>query len=400
MQIILLFGLVSLFGDAIYEGARGINGPFLETLGAGAAAVGLFVGLAEFSSYGVRLISGYLSDRIKAYWFFIFIGYGLLIAVPLMSVAGTWKIAIVLIVLERVGKALRGPARDTIVSMASSKIGTGMGFGITEFLDQIGAVAGPLILTGSLFLAGGGPEKSVGAYQGAYTLLWVPFILLIIVVAVTYRRIPDPAVLEQADRTGASPDRFSRLFWLYTAFTFVATAGFVNVVLLGYHFKTAHIFADALIPLLYAVAMATDAVAALVIGKAYDVLKKRGNNQTGGLGVLIVIPLLTMVMMPCAFSQKSAVAALGMVLWGIIMGAHETVMRSGIADLTHIRKRGSGYGIFNTGYGLALFAGSALMGLLYTRSLSLLIAAAIGIECAAVVLFFLMRKEALRSAAQ
>lgn len=394
IQIIVLFGLVSLFGDAIYEGARSISGPFLGTLGASAAAVGLFTGLAEFCSYGVRLISGYLADRGRSYWTFIFIGYGLLVSMPLMSVANTWHMAIAFIIIERIGKALRGPARDTVVSMASAKIGTGLGFGITEVLDQVGAVAGPLMLAGALILAGGGPQKSVGAYHGAYMLLWIPFILLIVCLAVTYRRIPDPVSLEPSDET--EPQSFSRLFWLYTAFTFVAAAGFVNAILLGYHFKTSSIFADAIIPMMYAMAMATDAVAALIIGKAYDILKRRGGSKTGGLNILIVIPLLTMVMMPCAFSQKPELAAVGMVLWGVIMGAHETVMRSGIADLTHVRKRGAGYGIFNTAYGLALFAGSALMGLLYSISLNILVSAAIGIECAAVVLFFMMRKEVLR----
>lgn len=398
MQVIVLFGLVSLFGDMIYEGARSINGPYLEVLGASAGAVGLFVGMAEFLAYGIRIFSGYISDRIRSYWLFVFIGYGLLISVPLMSAVGTWKWAIVLIMMERIGKALRGPARDTIVSMASSKIGTGLGFGITELLDQIGAVAGPLILTGALLLSNGALEKSAGAYRGAYTLLWVPFILLIAVVFITYRRLPDPASLEQAGTADPQPGRFSRLFWLYTAFTFVTTAGFVNAILLGYHFKAMHVFADAHIPLMYALAMATDAVAAIIIGKAYDVLKQRGKSKVGGLGVLIVIPILTIAMMPCVFSRKSSYAILGMVLWGIIMGAHETVMRSGIADLTHIKKRGLGYGIFNTGYGLALFAGSALMGLLYSISPSFLVIAAVGIECVAMVLFFVMRREALRIA--
>ncbi|MCM8761554.1 MAG: MFS transporter, partial [Candidatus Omnitrophica bacterium] len=195
-QVIILFGLVSLFGDLIYEGARSINGPYLETLGASAAAVGFFMGFAEFCSYGVRLVSGFLSDRSKSYWLFIFIGYGLLIAVPLMSLTGIWQTAVMFIILERIGKALRGPARDTVVSMASSKIGTGLGFGITEVLDQLGAVAGPLILTGSLLLAGGGYRKGASAYQSAYALMWFPLVVLMACVAIAYFRVKDPTRLE------------------------------------------------------------------------------------------------------------------------------------------------------------------------------------------------------------
>ncbi|MCM8791280.1 MAG: MFS transporter [Candidatus Omnitrophica bacterium] len=394
-QVIILFGLVSLFGDLIYEGARSINGPYLETLGASAAAVGFFMGFAEFCSYGVRLVSGFLSDRSKSYWLFIFIGYGLLIAVPLMSLTGIWQTAVMFIILERIGKALRGPARDTVVSMASSKIGTGLGFGITEVLDQLGAVAGPLILTGSLLLAGGGYRKGASAYQSAYALMWFPLVVLMACVAIAYFRVKDPTRLEHSDEIVPPSDKLPRIFWLYTAFTFVSTTGFVNAVLVGYHFKIKGMFADAFIPLLYAIAMAADAIAAIVIGKAYDIFKNRRPGKTGGLSVLIAIPILTMMMMPCVFSGSQALAIFGMVLWGVIMGAHETVMRSGVADLTHLKKRGTGYGIFNTSYGLALFAGGALMGLLYGISLAALITAAVVIECAALAVFLVMRREAI-----
>ncbi|MEM3061468.1 MAG: MFS transporter, partial [Candidatus Bathyarchaeia archaeon] len=109
-EAILLFGIVSLMGDVIYEGSRGIVPDYLKFLGASALVVGLVTGFGEFLGYAVRILSGYLADATKSYWLFTFIGYGLIIVVPLLSLSSTWSIAIVLIILERIGKAIRTPA--------------------------------------------------------------------------------------------------------------------------------------------------------------------------------------------------------------------------------------------------------------------------------------------------
>ncbi|MDD4910515.1 MAG: MFS transporter [Candidatus Omnitrophica bacterium] len=394
-QVIILFGLVSLFGDIIYEGARSVNGPYLKTLGANAAVVGIIAGLGEFLGYAIRLISGYLSDRTKSYWFFVFIGYGMLVSVPLLSLSGVWQLAAFLIVAERIGKALRGPARDTIVSMATKHVGTGFGFGITEALDQIGAVTGPLIFTG-LFLFGAAVEKGARDYQQGYGLLWIPFFILAACIFVAYRKAPRPQELEVQDGKNTASDKLSKLFWLYTAFSFLATAGFVNFLLLGYHFKARQVFSDAMIPFMYAVAMGVDALAALIIGKAYDILKRRRKSDTAGLNTLVIIPFLSILVVLCAFSGSFILAVTSMLLWGIVMGAHETIMKSAIADLTPLKKRGTGYGILNTSYGLAVLAGSALMGILYEDYLSLLIGGAVALQIAALALFWAMRKEAVK----
>ena len=72
---ILLFGIVSLMGDVVYEGARGILPTYLKFLGASAVIVGLVGGLGDFLGYALRLVSGFLADTTRAYWFFIFLGY-------------------------------------------------------------------------------------------------------------------------------------------------------------------------------------------------------------------------------------------------------------------------------------------------------------------------------------
>lgn len=395
MQLIVLFGLVSLFGDIIYEGARSVNGPYLKTLGANAAVVGLIAGIGEFLGYAIRLLSGYFADRTKGYWFFTFVGYGLLVSVPLLALTGTWQLVALLIVAERIGKAVRAPARDTIVSQASKQVGTGFGFGFSEAMDQIGATAGPLIFT-ALFLFLGHGAKTVADYQAGYNLLWLPFVLLMCCVFFAFRRVPDPSRLEAAAVKTVQPEKLTLVFWLYTVFSFITTLGFVNFILMAYHFKARAIMPDAQIPMFYAAAMLIDGGVALLIGKIYDTLISRSNNDKAGLLTLVVIPLCSVLVPVLGFSAQYSLAIAGVLLWGVVMGAHETVMKSAIADLTPMKKRGTGYGIFNTSYGLAVLFGSSLMGLLYERSIALLIGVSVALQCAAFVFFFVLRKEALK----
>jgi len=394
IHLILLFGLVSLFGDMVYEAARGVNGPYLEILGANAVAVGVAAGFGEFLGYAVRLFSGYFADKTKAYWFFTFLGYGMLVSVPLLSLTGIWQVAVGFIVCERIGKALRSPARDTILSSATKQVGTGFGFGLHEAMDQIGAVIGPLFLAG-LFFFSAGKEKGLADYQHGYRFLWVPFALMVLCLIAAQRRAPHPRALETSVPEAAKTQRLSKTFWLYTIFSFVTTLGFANFALLGYHFKAKNILPDAQIPLYYAAAMAVDGVVALMIGKAYDVFKTKDHRRTGGLATLIVIPLFSLFIPVLAFSRSYGMAVASVLLWGVVMGAHETIMRSAIADLSPLSSRGTAYGIFNTSYGLAVLAGGLLMGLLYEKSLSFLIMGAAAVEICALPIFFAMKKEAL-----
>jgi MFS family permease len=393
-KLILLFGLVSLFGDIVYEGARSVNGPYLETLGASAAIVGLVAGLAEFLGYAVRLLVGYFADKTKAYWLFTFLGYGMLISVPLLALTGIWQVAVVFIVLERLGKAIRSPAKDTILSQATKQVGTGFGFAIAEVLDQIGAICGPLIFT-ILFVIIGKGDRSLADYQHGYSLLWVPLALVFLCIFFAWRAVPDPEVLEIAAAKHQEPDKLSKVFWVYTIFTFITTLGFANFALMGFHFKAKHVLTDAQIPFFYALAMAVDAVAAMAIGKAYDIFKAKRNNEKAGLITLIAIPVFSLLIPALVFSTKFSWVLAGVIIWGIVMGCHETVMKSAIADITPLKKRGTGYGVFNAAYGLAIFIGSALTGLLYEYSIPAVIAISVFVEIGAIWFFIALKKEAL-----
>lgn len=376
LRFIVLMGVVSLFGDIVYEGARGVTGPYLALLGASASVVGLVGGLGEFIGYALRLFSGFMADRTKAYWLFTFIGYGLLVSIPLLSFAQSWQIAVLLILLERAGKAFRSPARDTILSYATKEVGRGFGFGLHEALDQIGAIVGPLIFSAILFAGGN--------YRSGFSVLWIPAMMVPVVLCIARNRLPHPEKLEIAHESGSKNNTlFSKTFVLYSLFTFFAVAGFANFPLIAYHLKMKTIVGDAQIPALFALAMGVDALTALIIGKTYDRM---------GLKILIIVPLLSFFIPLLAFSDMLVGVIIGTILWGIVLGIHETIMRAAVADLTDINRRGSAYGIFNTLYGLSWLLGGTLMGMLYEHSVYTLMLLAALFEVVSIPLFLMLAK--------
>src|SRR5437879_7913686 len=144
-RFIIAIGFVSLFADMTYEGARSVVGPFLKDLGATATQVGIIAGFGEMIAASLRLFTGRLADRTRAYWLLTGAGYFLnLGAVPLLALAGNWQMAAVLIIAERTGKALRGPSVDVLLSESTQVVGHGWGFGLHAAMDQTGAVLGPI----------------------------------------------------------------------------------------------------------------------------------------------------------------------------------------------------------------------------------------------------------------
>jgi MFS family permease len=378
VSFIILLGIVSLFGDITYEGARSVTGPYLATLGASAGVVGLVAGIGEFTGYALRLVSGHLADRTKAYWLLAFIGYGLLLSIPLLAFAGYWQLAAVLIILERMGKAIRSPARDTMLSYAAKGVGRGWGFAVHEALDQIGAVIGSI----AFFLV----FLFHGDYREGFTMLWVPALLTLAVLAMARKKFPSPQKLETPEEASKqnTQAKLPRVFWLYTVFTLLSVAGFANFQLISYHLKVQAIVPDAQIPIIYAIAMAVDAVAALIVGRTYDKI---------GLTSLLAIPLLTLPIPFLAFSTSYSSVLVGMALWGVVMGIQETIMRAAIADLTPIERRGFAYGIFNTMYGAGWGLGGIVMGQLYGHSINSLILFAVVMELISIPLFLMVRRE-------
>ncbi|MBI5252223.1 MAG: MFS transporter [Desulfomonile tiedjei] len=355
-KFVVLIGVVSLFSDFTYEGARSITGPFLATLGASATVVGVLAGFGELVGYALRLASGYFADKTRQYWAIVFLGYGMnLLAVPLLALAGHWEIAAILMVAERMGKAVRTPARDVMLSCASDQIGRGWGFGLHEALDQMGAVLGPLVVAAVFHFR--------GDYQSGFGLLLIPALIALSVLFTAYKLYPNPQDLEPAS-VKLQSDGFPKTYWFYVIAIGCVAAGYADFPLVAYHFKKVSAVPDYWIPIFYAVAMGVDALAALLLGRLFDRL---------GFSVMIIAILLSSFFAPLVFMGGFYWALAGMALWGVGMGAQESIMRAAIAGMVPTNRLGFAFGVFNTGYGLFWFVGSAFMGILYDFSLSTLI---------------------------
>ncbi len=366
----MLLGVVSLFADMTHESARSINGPFMSMLGASALAVGLAGGLGEFVGYALRFITGYFVDRTKSYWLLTIIGYAVnLFAVPLMAIAWNWQIAFALIIIERFGKAFKNPPRDVMLSFATKEVGRGKGFGLHKLLDQAGAVIGPLFVALVLFLK---PND----YKLGYLFLLIPAIAAMIVLFISMAHYPSPNEMEEEKEEKEKPKNensgiLDKRFWIYSIFVTLTMMGFAHFMIISYHFSKNSIVSGAMIPVIFAVAMMTEGISAFLIGRLYDKV---------GFKSLLLIPILAILTTPFVFSFGYTLAVIGMVLWGIVLGIQDTVLRASIADLIPPSSRGKAYGLFNIFYGTAWLAGSTIMGALYDVSISYVVVFSIVLE--------------------
>ena len=372
-RFVVLVGVISLFADMTHEGGRSIFGPFLSELGASATVVGVAAGLGELIGYTLRFVSGRLADRSGRYWLIATAGYVInLLPVPLLSLAGNWPLAVAFIFMERAGRALRTPPRDAMLSFAGSHIGSGWAFAVNEALDQAGATLGSLFVALLMFYH--------GDFRLSFAWLIVPALLCWATVAVARYLFPHPRDLHIPD-PGLDTRGFDRRFWLYLAGTACVAAGFADYPLIAYHFqKVALVRLDG-IPVFYGVAMLTDALAALAFGRLYD---RRGN------GVVIVSILLAVPFAPLVFLGDVWAALLGAVLWGIGMGAQESIFKAAVASMAPAERRGTAFGVFNLAFGVFWVAGSAAMGALYDRSIPALVVFSVALQLLAVPFLLVM----------
>ena len=380
LKFVVLLGVVSLFADMTYEAARSITGPYLALLGASGTIVGIVAGFGELIGFALRLLSGYLVDTTGQYWGLTIVGYGInMVAVPLLALAGHWELAAFFIIAERMGKAIRTPARDAMLSHATAEMGRGWGFGLHEALDQVGAMLGPLIVAAVLYFN--------GSYQTGFAILAIPAVLTLSVLIAARIQYPTPRDLEKRVAQFET-EGFPRVFWLYVAAAACVAAGYADFPLIAFHFGKASTVPEVWIPVFYAIAMGVDALAALIFGRLFDRV---------GISILIVAVLLSSLSAPLVFQGGFYAALGGMILWGIGMGAQESVMRAGVAEMVSPDKRGSAYGVFSMQFGVYWFWGSVVMGWFYDVSIPLLVAFSVVTQVLAVPLFFMARKHEGRS---
>jgi MFS family permease len=412
------FGVVSLLGDATYEGARSVLGPFLGHLGASAAVVGLVTGASEAVAYVPRVLTGVLADRRARRWPFAAAGYALtVVPVPLLAVASRLAAAIPLVFAERMGKAVRTPARDAMLADAGTVVGQGRAFGLHEAMDQTGALVGPLGVAAALALGLG--------YRGAFALLALPALGVLAALGILWRRVPDPhayalvgpgappaetpmapppsegSVARARTRrrgnegprpSGAAPparkraraaagsavrDRFGGSYWAYLAFSVLAMAGYPTFGVLSYQLHAHRIVALDQVPLAYALAMGAAAGAALAAGRLWSRV---------GLAGLVGLPPATVAVALLAFAGRVALAWIGIFAWGVAMGLQESTMRAAVATMAPPTRRGLAYGVFGAAYGMAWMAGGAATGALVARGHADVDAYVAAVELAALLL--------------
>jgi predicted MFS family arabinose efflux permease len=369
LRFVVLLGVVNLFADLTYEGGRSVTGPFLGELGATAATISIVSGVGEFFGYTVRAVSGYVADRTRKYWTFVGIGYAInMLAVPAMAVAGSWPVAAGLIVAERTGRAIRRPIVQGMLSHVRAEVGGGRAFGINESLDALGATVGPLVLVWVLAHGGG--------YRMGFATLLISALLCLGMLTITRRAYPAPSTFEHDHREHTG--RWPVSYWLYLAGGAFIGFGFVDFSLIAFHLQQTGVLSTQWVPASYAIAMGAGVIGNWSLGTWYD---------RAGLPVLAGAFLLGALFAPLVFWGGPMLACVGMGLWGLSKGAQDTLLKPAISPFIAAGRRTTAFGVFDTAFGVAWLAGSIALGLLYNRSLGLLVGLSVGSQVLAVPLF-------------
>ncbi|HKQ60369.1 MAG TPA: MFS transporter [Candidatus Polarisedimenticolaceae bacterium] len=379
---VLTMGIVNLFGDWTYEGGASINGPFLRSLGASAAAVGILAGLGEFLGYSLRAVSGYVADRTGKYWPVTFVGYAInTLAVPAMALTGSWHSAGALVLAERVGRAIRKPTVEAMLSYSTAQHGRGWVYAVNSALDETGATLGPLFVALVLLLG--------GDYRRAYALLLISTLLVFVSLVVARSIFPVPARLERQPGSTAATTGFSRTYWIYMVGAACFGAGLMSFEFISYHLSVRGSFTETRIPLLLAFATAIGVIASLALGRWYD---------RRGLPVLLAAVLVGSLFSPLVFLGGSFAILAGLALWGIGYAVQDTLLKAVVAGMLPEGRRNLAFGLFYSGYGFGWLAGSTLTGLLLHYSVPLVITFSVAVQLASLPLFILAERS--RSAGQ
>ncbi|MBC7561222.1 MAG: MFS transporter [Dermatophilaceae bacterium] len=411
---------MSLLADMVYEGARSIIGPYLATLGASAALVGTVAGAAEFIGYGLRVASGYLVQHRGHYWTWTITGYALtVLSVPLIGATTMIGPVLALYGTERLGKAVRSPAKDTLLSHASTQTGAGTAFGVHQAMDQTGAIAGPLLLAVVLSL-------HTGDYRLAFGVLIVPGVIVLALLFWLRRRVPDPIGYEVADGKGAAsegatyegaayegatdggtayegaadgeqpsatssqqrPGGFATqpetaharvvlplLLRQYIGAVGLLSLGVASFPLLAFHAQTSGLLTPAQVPVLFALAMLVDGASGLLVGRLFDRLGPRA---------LYVVPVAA-GLSAVAFTDHATLVWAGVAIWGLVNGVLDSTVKAVVTNLVGPAGRSIAFGWLALARGLGLLLAGVALGLAYEQGITLMVWLILGVNGVALV---------------
>jgi predicted MFS family arabinose efflux permease len=215
-------------------------------------------------------------------------------------------------------------------------------------------------------------------------VLLISAVLCLGTLAVARIRFPQPHELEGKPAQFLESKGFTKGYWLYVAAGAFIAAGFADFALIAFHFQRSGSVSQHAVPLFYSVAMGTGALSALVFGRLLDRI---------GFPILIVAFLLSAAFAPLVFLGGAWLALAGMLVWGLGMGAQDSLLKAMLATIVSVGKRSTAFGLFDTSFGIAWFLGSAAMGFLYDKSLGALIIFSVVAQLAALPMFFVGRTE-------
>jgi predicted MFS family arabinose efflux permease len=270
----------------------------------------------------------------------------------------------VLVGLERLGKAVRSPAKSTLTSFAAADLGAGKAFAINEAMDQIGGLAGPLVVAGILAWRG----ETLAGYGWAFGMLAIPAVITLVVLMRARRLYPDPRVLESAEPADpGAPAPLGPRYWLYLVGVALVAIGLADWPLLAYHLGTAHVLAGRWLPIAYSAAMAVDGLAALAVGQLFDRDRARGRTGAGVVALFVLGGAAYAPLVLASSGDAPYLAIGGIALWAITRSATESIGKALIAAIVPRGQRGRAYGLYYLVWGIAWWAGSLALGALYDR---------------------------------
>jgi predicted MFS family arabinose efflux permease len=299
-----------------------------------------------------------------------------MLAVPALTLVGQWPLASGLVVAERVGRGIRKPTVEAMLSYAGKSIGAGWVFGLNEALDQAGATIGPLLMALILYLNHG--------FRTGFAVLLIPALCCLAILVVARLLHPRPHELEKGAGHALVTTNLTRAYWIYLAAGVLIAAGFADFALIGFHFQKANIVSAELIPVFYAVAMASSALASIPLGRLFDRF---------GANVSLFAFVISAAAAPFVFLGSTVFALLGMISWGIGMSAQGSLFQAVLTGVISPQKRSTAFGLFDTGYGIAWFIGSTIMGLLYGRSVMAVALFSMILQLAAIPVIFIASRQ-------
>ena len=374
LRNVLYLGLVSFFTDFSTEMILGVLPTFIvNNLGASRAILGAIEGSSELTSYAFRMISGSLSDKVRKRKIFVLIGYGLsTISKPFFVIANGWLDAFIVRAVDRIGKGVRTAPRDALIADSVSESISGRAFGIHRTIDQMGAIAGPLVAFAIL---------QTMDIQAVFLLSLIPgaiavIILIFFVKEVTIKKLTSSTTIFGNIRTLLKENKAFVILTIITGIFSLGAFNFSFILL-----RASELGVDqSLIPIVYA----TINVAHTIIGIPAGIVA----DKIGKEKVLLIsygIFASSTILMIVSVNDMYYAYILA-VIFGLYVGISETVQRAVIPKYVPTESRGTAYGLYSLVIGVCFFTSNITFGFIWDNfSIAMAVTYSVSLSLCAIV---------------